>query len=137
MVLDWSLMRVLLAHVEQETFCSFLKDAEKANRWKEGQTLTEKKKTKDPALREIHLHLELLINGGYLLGVTMRESADGQFMVSPHNPRLTLEGYSLLESLRTDGFIDKLKEYAGEHGTPLTINLIGSIAQAFVQSLLK
>lgn len=39
MVLDWSLMRVLLAHVEQETICSFLKDAEKANRWKEGQTV--------------------------------------------------------------------------------------------------
>lgn len=139
MKLDWNLMRTILAHVEAETIKEFVDDAESLAKWKEGQLLSARQSEKvDPAVRVVFKHIELLQNGGFLDGVRVTESLDGFFQVSfSANPSLTLSGYSLLESLRADGFIDKLKAFAKEKSVPLTVETVKVLGGALIKHILQ
>lgn len=139
MKLDWNLMRTILAHVEAETIEEFVEDAESLAKWKEGQLLSKRQSEQvDPAVRVVFKHIELLQNGGFLDGIHVTESLDGFFQVSfSANPSLTLSGYSLLESLRADGFIDKLKEFAKEKSVPLTVETVKVLGGALIKHILQ
>lgn len=139
MKLDWNLMRTILAHVEAETIEEFVEDAESLAKWKEGQLLSKRQSEQvDPAVRVVFKHIELLQNGGFLNGIHVTESLDGFFQVSfSANPSLTLSGYSLLESLRADGFIDKLKEFAKEKSVPLTVETVKVLGGALIKHILQ
>lgn len=138
MKLDWDLMRTILAHVETETIREFVDDAESMAKWKEGQLLSERQsKHVDPAVRVVFKHIELLQKGGFLEGVHVDESLDGFFQIEfSANPSLTLSGYSLLESLRSDGFLDKLKAFAKEKSIPLTVETVRIVGAALLQRIL-
>ena len=139
MKLDFNLMRTILAHVEAETIREFVDDAESLASWKEGQLLSERQSARvDPAVRVVLKHIQLLQNGGFLEGVHVEESLDGFFQILfSANPSLTLSGYSLLESLRADGFIDKLKAFAKEKSVPLTVETVKLIASAAIPKLIS
>ena len=139
MKLDWNLMRTILAHVEAETFDAFVNDADSMTQWKEGQLLSSRtRQATPPEVRVVYKHIALLKQGGYLDGVSVVESADGLFMVSlSANPSLTLSGYALLESLRADGFLEKLKGFAKERAIPLTVETVGALCSAHIQHTLK
>lgn len=134
MKLDWNLMRTILAHVEAETIEEFVNDANNLDEWKEGQLLSERRdRVQDASIRVVFSHIKLLVDGG--LHVT--ESADGHFQIGiAANPSLTLDGYSLLETVRTKGFVDKLKAFAKEKTVPLTLGTIKLISAAAIQKLL-
>lgn len=139
MKLDWNLMRTILAHVEAETIEEFIEDAESMAQWKEGQLLSERQNERvDPAVRVVYKHIQLLQSGGFLDGIHVTESIDGFFQIGfSATPSLTLSGYSLLESLRSDGFLDKLKEFAKEKSVPLTVETVRFVGAALMQHLLK
>lgn len=139
MKLDWNLMRTILAHVESETIGKFLDDAEGLSRWKEGQLLSERQNAKQPPeVRVVLFHLKLLTEGGYISGIGVQESVTGFYMiVGGSNPTLTLDGFSLLESLRTTGFVDRLKAFAKEKAVPLTFETLKAVMTACVSSALK
>ena len=139
MKLDWNLMRVILAHVESETIKEFLDDADSLSEWKEGQLLSDRRDQKqDPSVRVVYSHIKLLANGGYVDGLHVRESPDGFFSISMSaNPSLTLDGYALLETLRTNGFVDKLRAFAKEKSVPLTFETFKLVSAALLPTLLK
>lgn len=139
MKLDWNLMRTILAHVESETIDAFLKDAKAMSSWKEGQLLSERigEKT-DPAVRVVFRHTKMLVDAGYIEGIHIEESIDGFFQIGlSAYPSLTLQGYSLLESLRTNGFIDKIKAYAKEKSVPLTLETLKFVVTAALPKILN
>ena len=107
-------MRTILAHVEAETIEEFVNDANNLDEWKEGQLLSERRnRDQDASIRVVFSHIKLLVDSGYIEGLYVTESADGHFQIGiAANPSLTLDGYSLLETVRTKGFVDKLKAIA-------------------------
>lgn len=138
MKLDWNLMRTILAHVEAETIEEFVNDANNLDEWKEGQLLSERRnRDQDASIRVVFSHIKLLVDGGYIDGLHVTESVDGHFQIGiAANPSLTLDGYSLLETVRTKGFVDKLKAFAKEKTVPLTLGTIKLISAAAIQKLL-
>lgn len=138
MKLDWNLMRTILAHVEAETIEEFVNDANNLDEWKEGQLLSERRnRDQDASIRVVFSHIKLLVDSGYIEGLYVTESADGHFQIGiAANPSLTLDGYSLLETVRTKGFVDKLKAFAKEKTVPLTLETIKLISAAAIQKLL-
>lgn len=137
MKLDLNLIRVILAHTEQETLMDFLNDASKLNEWQEGQYLSTRLKQVNQGERIVYKHLELLIEAGFIKGVSIKQSADLAYQISLADPSLTLSGYSLLESLRADGFIDKVKKFAKEKSVPLTVETISIIAKTLTKILVN
>lgn len=139
MKLDWNLMRVILAHIESETIKEFLNDANSLSEWKEGQLLSDRRDQKqDPSVRVVYSHIKLLAEGGYIEGLHVQESLDGFFDIGiSANPSLTLDGYALLETLRTNGFIDKLRAFAKEKSVPLTFETFKLVSAALLPTLLK
>lgn len=134
MKLDWNLMRTILAHVEAETIEEFVNDANNLDEWKEGQLLSERRnRDQDASIRVVFSHIKLLVDSGYIEGLYV----DGHFQIGiAANPSLTLDGYSLLETVRTKGFVDKLKAFAKEKTVPLTLGTIKLISAAAIQKLL-
>ena len=139
MRLDWSLIRTILAHVEAETIKEFLQDADGISQWREGQLLSERLEDKqNPAQAVVLRHIKLLASANYIENIEIKESADGYFSYACTGaPELTFEGYSILESLRTDNFIGKLKKYAKEKGVPLTIENVIELAKIALPALVN
>ena len=139
MKFDWNLMRVILAHIESETIKEFLDDANSLSEWKEGQLLSDRRDQKqDPSVRVVYSHIKLLAKGDYIEGLHVQESLDGFFDIGiSANPSLTLNGYALLETLRTNGFIDKLRAFAKEKSVPLTFETFKLVSAALLPTLLK
>ena len=139
MKLDWNLMRVILAHIESETIKEFLNDANSLSEWKEGQLLSDRRDQKqDPSVRVVYSHIKLLAKGDYIEGLHVQESLDGFFDIGiSANPSLTLNGYALLETLRTNGFIDKLRAFAKEKSVPLTFETFKLVSAALLPTLLR
>lgn len=139
MKLDWNLMRVILAHVEAETIKEFLDDADSLSEWKEGQLLSDRRDQKqDPSVRVVYSHIRLLVKGGYVEGLHVQESIDGRLSLGiDANPSLTLDGYALLETLRTNGFLEKLRAFAKEKSVPLTFETFKLVSAALLPTLLK
>lgn len=139
MKLDWNLMRVILAHIESETIKEFLNDANSLSEWKEGQLLSDRRDQKqDPSVRVVYSHINLLAKGGYIEGLHVQESLDGFFDIGiSANPSLTLDGYALLETLRTNGFVDKLRAFAKEKSVPLTFETFKLVSAALLPTLLN
>lgn len=48
-----------------------------------------------------------------------------------------MDGYALLETLRTNGFVDKLRAFAKEKSVPLTFETFKLVSAALLQTLLK
>lgn len=138
MVLDWNLVRTILEHVEAETFKDFLADADDWKEWTEGQKLSEQQSAKTPPeVRVVLKHVQLLEKARYIEGVAVTERLGGFFsVVTGENPSLTLDGYSLLESLRNVGFFQKMRYLAAAHSVPLTLDLFKLIAAATAKSLI-
>lgn len=138
MKLDWNLMRTILAHVESETIEEFINDVDSLAEWKEGQLLSERRECgQDASVRVVFTHIKLLVDSKYIEGLHVTESLDGRFSIGiSANPTLTLEGYSLLETVRTKGFMEKLRAFSKEKTVPLTLGTLKLIAPVVVSKLI-
>ncbi|MDY3115945.1 MAG: DUF2513 domain-containing protein [Sutterella sp.] len=138
MKIDWNLVRTILAHVETETIGAFVKDKNSLEKWTLGQPIGALNKPMSDGVRIVYGHIQLLIEGGFINGIGVKESLDGSYRISIScNPKLTLEGYLLLESLRQDGFWAKLTQYAKEHSIPITLDTVKTVTDIFLASLAK
>lgn len=134
MRLDWNLVRTILAHIESETISDFLSDADSCDEWKEGQKLSERKQSE--GVRIVLSHVKLLVASRFIENIEVRETNDGVFLYAlGANPSLTIDGYSLLESLRTEGFIKKAKAFAKDNSVALTIGTITELTKAMISRL--
>ena len=134
---DWSLLRVLLAHFESESVESFFNSCEP--KWAEGQFFPDRIKAKDESERfkaVVTEHLKQLVERGLVEGVKVDRYADNNSYVVFTNPRLTSDGYDLLEAIRSDTLWAKVKETAKSSGIGLTIATVKAIIPVAVKSLI-
>ena len=83
-------------------------------------------------------HIKLLKEGGYIDGLGTRENGEGFITYwLTTAPSLTMSGYSLLESIRSEDFMDRLINYAKEKSVPLTVDTLKVVVSTFISSLLK
>ena len=82
-------------------------------------------------------HLELLVDNGYVDGIKLMRSADGQFSYGTFGPRLTMAGHDLLDTMRSKSIWEKVKSTAKSKGIELTLDSIKAIAAWALKGLLE
>ena len=139
MKLDLKLIRVILLHIENETIKDFLKNNDELSKWGKEQIVTKQlHRRQSIGYATVMRHIKLLKEGGYIDGVGTRENGEGFITYwLTAAPSLTMSGYSLLESIRTEDFMNRLINYAKEKSVPLTLDTLKVIVSAFIGSMLK
>ena len=127
---DWTLLQTLLAHFEAETIGGFLDSLKEPAGWKEGQNFPDHLTSKSEDRKEkriVYEHLRLLIDGGYIDGISVTVSMDNRYLVARGNPRLTNEGHDLLQALRSHGLWSKIREVAQAKGIELSLATVKAL----------
>ena len=139
MKLDLKLIRVILLHIENETIKDFLKNNDELSKWGKEQIVTKQlHRRQSIGYATVMRHIKLLKEGGYIDGLGTRENGEGFITYwLTAAPSLTMSGYSLLESIRTEDFMNRLINYAKEKSVPLTLDTLKVIVSAFIGSMLK
>jgi Hypothetical protein (DUF2513) len=122
---DWDLLRKQLSDIEAEI--DFL--SEFASCPERG--LNQPREEYDQLLGDFNAnesivfgHLELLVDNGYVQGIDIRRSVDGMFSYGLHNPRLTMQGHDLLDTMRSTSVWELIKSTATTKGIELTFDAI-------------
>jgi len=137
---DWDLLREqMLAIEEDRDFKTVVLAAiPEEPRWLDGQSDVEFLKSVDEHLKienRILGHLELLVDNGYLEGVKIRR-LNNRIGYSLMQPRLTMAGHELLDTMRSKPLWDKIKTMAKTKGLELTLDTIKGLAGLAVASIL-
>lgn len=121
---DWDLLRKQLIDIEEDR--DVLADLPQEPKW----THESDAEFREYLVVESKLlgHLELLINGGYIEGITLMRDADGRLYYGVHNPRLTMAGHDLLDAMRSKPVWEKIKSTAQSKGIELTFDTIKALA---------
>ena len=78
----------------------------------------------------------MLINNGYIEGVQVLRSADGQFSYGLSSPRLTMAGHDLLDTMRSESIWESIKSTAKAKGIELTFDAIKSLGMLAIKQVL-
>jgi hypothetical protein len=81
-------------------------------------------------------HFELLIQTGYLEGMTILRGADGGISRALHSPRLTWNGNEFLDTIRKKSVWEKIKKFTNDKGVELTIDAIKMAAPTVIGAML-
>ena len=111
MVRDWDTIRNILEKIEDETLFDFLKEVETEVRFK---------KTEKRFRYELIEHLRLLTEAGYIQGVKVHSATPERVDYSISTPSMTMEGYDLLEVLRSKTVWTSVKDRLKAAGIGLT-----------------
>lgn len=120
---DWNTIREILEKVENDTLVDFIKDLEKDRKFGKGDAAFES---------EVALHVQLLREGGYIVGITVNRWSQGSVDYSISEPRMTMQGYDLLEVLRTKGVMERIREKCKQLGVPLTAAAIQAVLSSLI-----
>lgn len=82
-------------------------------------------------------HLELLINSGCIEGVQVKRTPDGYFGRSISNPRLTMSGHDLLDTMRSENLWHKIKIKAHEKSIDLSFEAIKALSSVVLKTILN
>lgn len=137
---DWDLLREqLLAIEEDKDFkTAILGGIPDKPEWTDDKTeaeyvavLTEYQRAETRVMG----HLELLVDNGYVDGVKIHRGS-GTFFYGLSEPRLTMAGHDLLDTMRSEPLWDKIKSTAKTKGIELTFDTIKGLAGFALKSLL-
>lgn len=81
-------------------------------------------------------HFELLIQAGYLEGMTILRGADGGISHGLHSPRLTWNGNEFLDTIRKKSVWENIKKIADDKKVELTIDAIKQVGSSVVTTML-
>lgn len=131
---DWDLIRKQLTDVEEEN--DLFSDVPAEPIYKDQDWDTYEKQLKEFRAIEgrIFGHFELLVENGYIDGLQIARSLDGQFHYGLHSPRLTMKGHDLLDTMRSATIWEKIKSTAKKKGIELTFDAIKTIGVAALKS---
>ena len=122
---DWDLLRKQLTDIEEGN--DALADIPEEPRWVDGLSWEQY----EPLLAEHRItveriagHLELLINSGYVDGLSVLRGADGHISYAVSSPRLTMKGHDLLDTMRSPKVWESIKSTAKTRGIELTFDAI-------------
>lgn len=126
MVRNWDTIKALLARFEEESIETFIRDLGELpgdvavmDRAQREKLAVEQAKTESLVFG----HLQLLLDAGYVEGVTVRPMDDG-FGYGFNHPRLTMAGHDALEAMRSKTVWSWVKNQAETLGIPITVELI-------------
>ncbi|MEW5903224.1 MAG: YjcQ family protein [Pseudomonadota bacterium] len=131
---DWDLIRKQLTAVEEEN--DLFSDIPPKPKWQDQDWETYEKQSKEyqTIKGRICEHLELLIDAGYVEGVQIIRSVDGQFSYGIHSPRLTMAGHDLLDTMKSTTIWEKIKTTAKTKGIELTFDAIKALGALALKS---
>lgn len=83
---------------------------------------------------ELHGHVELLVEAGYLKATDQTSFGDqfNRFLLE----RITFEGHEFLDAIRHEGFIEELKSKARDEGTSLPLTILKELGTQFLRKKL-
>ena len=81
-------------------------------------------------------HLEMLIDNGYIEGITILRGIDGHFSCSVSNPRLTMAGHDLLDTLRSTPIWESIKSTAKSKGIELSFDAIKALGISAIKQFM-
>jgi hypothetical protein len=124
---DWDLIRKQLTDVEEEN--DLFADLPPEPKWQDQDWETYEKQLEGHRAIEGRIcgHFELLVNNGYIDGLTIVRSLDGQFGFGLHSPRLTMAGHDLLDTMRSSTIWEKIKSSAKTKGIELTFDAVKAL----------
>jgi hypothetical protein len=126
---DWDLIRRQLTDIEEEN--NVLADLPKENpKWvgnESEEDFLKRQRAHDVIEGRILGHIELLVEEGYIEGISVHRGASGHFMVSRSVPRLTMAGHDLLDTMRSATIWTTIKETAKKKGIELTFDAIKAL----------
>lgn len=133
---DWDLIRKLLTDIEEEK--DVLADIPPEPKW--GDELWEEYEPKLNNYRAVEGriagHLEMLIDNGYIDGLQVLRGADGFFSYGLHDPRLTMKGHDLLDTVRSTTIWESIKANAKSKGIELTFDAIKTLGGFALKQLI-
>jgi len=137
MKLDWDLIREQLTCIEEErNVFAELPVSPKWTTQTESEFIAEMDKCRAIESRLLG-HLEILIDSGFLAGISIHRSADGSLHYSIHSPRLTLQGHELLAEMRSKDLWERIKTTAKNKGIELTVNAVKAIGKVALEKILS
>lgn len=124
---DWDILRKQLTDIEEER--DFIADMPAAPEWKDQTEEIYEQQLKEFNSNEAKIfgHLELLIENGFVDGIQVIRSLDGQFHYGLASPRLTMSGHDLLDTMRSSSIWESIKLTAKTKGIELTFDVIKSL----------
>ena len=132
---DWDLIRKQLTDIEEENDLFSDIPAEPAL-GEQGVDIYEKQLKKQKAIEDIiYGHFELLINNGYIGGMSMSRTSCG-FAYGLDSPRLTMDGHDLLDTMRSTSVWERTKTIAKTKGVELTFDAIKALSALALKSAL-
>lgn len=136
---DWDLLRKQLTDIEdgRDVFAEIPKRVSRTSdmslSWDEYDIRVAEQKE---AEARIAGHLELLIQNGYVDGLTVVRGVDSGFSYAAHGPRLTMAGHDLLDTMRSATIWESIKSMAKKKGIELTFDAIKALAGAALKQAL-
>ena len=133
---DWDLIRELLTGIEEDK--DIFANLPDEPSWGD---ISEEEFLKLQAAyltfsRRFFGHLELLVESGYVDGIQLSRSADGRFSYGLSDPRLTMIGHDLLDTMRSETVWEKVKSTAKSKGIELTLDSIKALASWAIKTAL-
>lgn len=127
MIRDWDTIRNILEKIEDETLFEFLKEVETEVRFK---------KTDKRFRYELIEHLRLLAEAGYIQGVKVHSATPEKVEYSISTPSMTMEGYDLLEVLRSKTVWASVKDRLKAAGIGITAEAVKIALQSALKQAL-
>ena len=133
---DWDLLQKQLAEIEEEK--DVFSDLPNQPKWitqTENEFLEEQKAYMTNEARILG-HLEMLIDNGYIEGITILRGIDGHFSCSVSNPRLTMAGHDLLDTLRSTPIWESIKSTAKSKGIELSFDALKALGISAIKQFM-
>lgn len=133
---DWDLLRKQLTDIEEERDpLADFPDAPKyeTQTWEEYE---QQLKNYEAIENRLGGHLELLVENGYIDGLQVIRSLDGGLHFAVINPRLTMAGHDLLDTMRSSTVWNSIKTTAKDKGIELTFDSIKALGTYALSKLL-
>lgn len=133
---DWDLIRQQLTDIEAER--DVLADLPEEPKWTDQPWEDYEQQLKEFRTTEGRIagHLEMLVDNGYIEGLQIMRSADGQFSFGVSGPRLTMAGHDLLDTMRSTPIWETIKTTAKTKGIELTFDGIKALGSLALKQLL-
>ncbi|MBQ3678365.1 MAG: DUF2513 domain-containing protein [Succinivibrio sp.] len=125
---DWNEIKEILEAIEEDRFAEYI--GKNGEFFDDSMMTPGRKRQKLEELgaerRDIILgHIELLVDAGIIKGIKIDYFTSGSIAgLTKLRPRITMEGYDLLQYLRSSKFRKALTEYCGKIGTELTLDVL-------------
>lgn len=134
---DWDIIRQQLTDIENDY--DFIKELPKEPKKSQQNEDDYKKQLQEYEQKEAQVfgHLQLLIESGYVDGIHLRRSLSNNWIYSAVNPRLTMAGHDLLDTMRSNTVWEKIKETAIKKGIELTFDSIKTIGASVLTHLMS